>query len=194
MSEKNDMLDAMFRQYHDSLKKYCYRLVKYDRKYYSTTDDCVQDAFYKATLHYDRFSVSPNPYGWLAKCCQNYYRDFFRKKRRRSGIVGMSVSLSACADISDPHDILARWYARQEAQDTIDELFRQLSPLEKQVFHDYFEDKMTMQAVADRRGVTFNCVRGAVERIRRKLLAGPGEKILMLFFIGQCISVFSRLM
>lgn len=193
MSERNDVLDAMFREYHNSLKKYCYRLVNYDRKYYSTTDDCVQDAFYKATLHYDRFSASPNPYGWLAKCCQNYYRDFFRKNRRRSGIVGMKVSLYACAEISDPHDLLASWYARQEAQEDIDELFRRLTPLETKVFHDYFEDKLTMQAVADRRGITFNCARGAVERIRRKLLEGMGEKIFMFFLVTQCISVFSHL-
>lgn len=191
MEDRDTILDAAFRQYHNSLKRYCYRLIKYDRKYFSTVDDCVQEAFYRATLHFDLFIASPNPYGWLAVCCQNYYRDFFRKKQRRSRIVGVSVALSACAEISDPHDILARWYARREAQDTIDELFRQLTPLEKQVFHDYFEDKMSMQAVAVKRGTTFNCVRGAVERIRKKLLAG--EKMISLLFICQCILGLSRL-
>lgn len=72
MENENAFVTELFEKYHDQLKRYCMRYVRYNARYYPLVDDCIQEAFYKAVLHQNDVMQSPNPYGWLAKCCENY--------------------------------------------------------------------------------------------------------------------------
>ena len=67
MKSENAFVTELFEKYHDQLKRYCMRYVRYNARYYPLVDDCIQEAFYKAVLHQNDVMQSPNPYGWLAK-------------------------------------------------------------------------------------------------------------------------------
>lgn len=78
MENENAFVTELFEKYHDQLKRYCMRYVRYNARYYPLVDDCIQEAFYKAVLHQNDVMQSPNPYGWLAKCCENYLKSKYR--------------------------------------------------------------------------------------------------------------------
>lgn len=51
MKSENAFVTELFEKYHDQLKRYCMRYVRYNARYYPLVDDCIQEAFYKAVLH-----------------------------------------------------------------------------------------------------------------------------------------------
>ena len=73
MNEKERFLNELFINYHDALKKYCCVLIDSNNHYFITADECVQEAFVRAVKDYEKIKKSPNPFGWLALCCKNYY-------------------------------------------------------------------------------------------------------------------------
>lgn len=87
MKSENAFVTELFEKYHDQLKRYCMRYVRYNARYYPLVDDCIQEAFYKAVLHQNDVMQSPNPYGWLAKCCENYLKSKYRQEKRRAEIL-----------------------------------------------------------------------------------------------------------
>lgn len=62
MKSENAFVTELFEKYHDQLKRYCMRYVRYNARYYPLVDDCIQEAFYKAVLHQNDVMQSPNPY------------------------------------------------------------------------------------------------------------------------------------
>ncbi len=189
MEEIEMTMNELFIRNHDALKSYCVRLIHYDPRYMPLVDDCIQEAFLKAFHNFESIRSSPNPFGWLAVCCQHYIRSEFRKQKRRSEIMGIPVSLETSEEASDPMDSVLRWLNRMDAKEVLDAITAQLSPAEKKVFRDHFELGHTMNETAERCDMSANAVRSAVERIKKKAIK---SKISVIFFIGQCIFHFSR--
>ncbi len=46
MKSENAFVTELFEKYHDQLKRYCMRYVRYNARYYPLVDDCIQEAFY----------------------------------------------------------------------------------------------------------------------------------------------------
>lgn len=114
MKSENAFVTELFEKYHDQLKRYCMRYVRYNARYYPLVDDCIQEAFYKAVLHQNDVMQSPNPYGWLAKCCENYLKSKYRQEKRRAEIIGRNVSYDDCGEVEDPKDGILRWLYSDE--------------------------------------------------------------------------------
>ena len=191
MENENAFVTELFEKYHDQLKRYCMRYVRYNARYYPLVDDCIQEAFYKAVLHQNDVMQSPNPYGWLAKCCENYLKSKYRQEKRRAEIIGRNVSYDECGEVEDPKDDILRWLYSDEHHELLTGIYSLLTPAEKKIFRYYYRENLSLQETAEKVGVTPNSARGAVQRIRKKALKLKIPSIFVL--IGQCILTFSRI-
>ena len=88
---------------------------------------------------------------------------------------------------------IIRWLKKMDALDTLADLKGQLTELEANVFHSYYEENLSMKQTAQKCHITTGSVEGhvirivtgsvraAVERIRKKLSKMP-LFILFLFY------------
>ncbi len=191
MTAPDGYIEELIASYHNPLYKRCARIVHYHPTYMALIDDCLQETFVKAYFDYDSLVRSGNTYGWLCKCCANYFKSMYRKNKRRSEIVGVHVSCDQYTDIEDPTDSIIRWLDRDAARATLSVLKSTLTPLEASVFSDYYESDMTMKETADHNNISAGSVRAAVERIKTKL---KGITFTIFVFMLWCISFGSRTM
>lgn len=187
MQEPYDHLTELFIRYHDTLEKYCRRLVNYDPKFFTLAEDAVQIAFLNAVKDAEGFNASKNQYGWLAICCRNYIMSKLRQYKNRNAIVGKHISFDGCENIQDPVDAVIRWLDSSYSQVITDSIYASLSSSEKQVFEDYYLYDYSLKETAQRNNVTVGSVRGAIQRIRRK--AKEMTLFSLILLIGQCISI-----
>ena len=190
MQDTNDQLTALFEIHHNALEQYCKRLVHYDSKFFTLAEDAVQVAFMKARADPKSFNAAINKYGWLAICCRNHIRSKLRQYKNRNDIIGRHISFDLCECVEDPVDAIFRWMDSSYSQEITDSVYASLSPLEKQVFKDYYQLDYSLEETAERSNATVGSVRGAVQRIRKK--AKEMRFLSLLFLIGQCISEFIR--
>ena len=189
MYAPDGFIEELIERYHDPLYKQCKRIVKYNPLYMELIDDCIQEVFFKAYFDYDSLTRSGNTYGWLAVCCENYFRSLYRKNKRRGEIAGIHVSIDQYGDIKDPTDAIIRWLERAAAKTVLNELKSKLTPLELSVFQHYYEKGQTMKETAIQNNMSNVSVRAALDRIRSKLKKMP---FYIFIFVSWCISLFSR--
>lgn len=185
MTAPDGYIEELMERYHDLLYKHCKRMVHYNPLYYDLINDCIQQTFLKAYIHYDSISRSSNTYGWLYKCCKNNFDSLYRRNKRRLEITGRQLNIDQYMDVKDPTDSIIRWLERESAKTVLNTLKGTLTPLELTVFQDYYENDMTMKETAAQNKISVVSVRAAVERIRAKL---KGMTILTIIFILWCIS------
>lgn len=181
MKVPDGYIEKLIDEYHDVLVKMCKRIVHYDPYYMHMIDDCLQEVFVKASMNYDSLQKSENVLGWLVLCCVHYFKPYFRKAQRRKEIIGVSVSYEQSEDVADPMNSIIRWLKKMDALDTLADLKGQLTELEANVFHSYYEENLSMKQTAQKCHITIGSVRAAVERIRKKLSKMP-LFILFLFY------------
>lgn len=149
MEKRNAEISRLFIQYHDVLKKYILSYTSYDPKYLSIADDYVQEVFYKAIKNYDQLKESPNTFGWLARCFTNMFRSEYRREKRREEIIGRQTSIEQCPEAMDTMDSILRWLSRIEEKELLDELLVTLTPFERTIFYEYFENRQTIHEIAE---------------------------------------------
>ena len=88
-----------------------------------------------------------------------------RIERRRLGI---SLPLEPEILIEKQQDELIQWLRKSEMNELLEELQARLTPLEKSVYHQYYEEDNSAADTADTLGIKRNTVNDAARRIRKK--------------------------
>ena len=65
-------------------------------------------------------------------------------------------------------DELIQWLRKSEMNELLEELQARLTPLEKSVYHQYYEEDNSAADTADTLGIKRNTVNDAARRIRKK--------------------------
>ena len=86
-------------------------------------------------------------------------------ERRRLGI---SLPLEPEILIEKQQDELIQWLRKSEMNELLEELQARLTPLEKSVYHQYYEEDNSAADTADTLGIKRNTVNDAARRIRKK--------------------------
>ena len=183
--DRNAFIESLFRNYHDILKKECIRYVRYDSKFLLMVDDCIQETFIKAIVHFEQLQSHPNIVGWLVRCCKNNIKSDLRKYKRRGKIVIGSLDTAEHAKVHHDDTAFERWMNKSEALDTLDLLYEALSPKECAIFKDYFVNDLSAEETANRNGLTKSAVQSGVMRIRKKI--NRFLHIVLFFSVAQHI-------
>jgi RNA polymerase sigma-70 factor (ECF subfamily) len=186
--DRNTFIERLFCNYHDVLKKECIRYVRYDSKFLLMVDDCIQETFIKAIVHYEQLQSHPNIVGWLVRCCKNSIKLDLRKYKRRGEIVSGSMDTVEHAKSNYEGDAFERWLSKKEALETLDLLYEALSPKECAIFQDYFVNDLSAEETADKNGLSKSAVQSGVTRIRKKI--NKIFHIVVFFSVAQHIFDF----
>lgn len=161
-------VEMLYEQYLNDLLKYCEILLRYDPKYRQQAEDIVHDVFVVAIQKQDALMHHPNPYRWLAKTCWNKCYTLLRRDLKRRSIVGQQVEYIDGLSVEGQQDAIVRLLHRLDAEDYLDKLYEQLSPLEKAVYPVYFIEDKSLKETAEELGIKVEAINDAIRRIRKK--------------------------
>ena len=89
-------------------------------------------------------------------------------------------------------DSILRWLSRIEEKELLDELLVTLTPFERTIFYEYFENRRTIHEIAEKCRYTEGAIRGAIQRIRAK---ARNLSFALLFFVYTVhIEVFAHIL
>lgn len=169
-SEEQEFLDELYRRYNVRLQLYSFALLDKRWEYWPLAEDCVQITFEKAMTKIVVLRKHDTPYLWLKKTCHNITISERRKYYNRAKILHYPVSLDEVEPVADPKNDIAEWIAREALLDKKQELIKALTEQEFIVYKETYEEGKTIQETARDLKVTDGAIRGALQRIRRKII------------------------
>ena len=87
MEERNHILELIYKDYYSTIYRTCFVYTGYDYQLIPLIEDCVQDAFVQAIVHYQEFKDYKNPPGWIALVAINRLKNELGKQKRHTRIL-----------------------------------------------------------------------------------------------------------
>lgn len=168
--EEQEFLDELYRRYNVRLQLYSFALLDKRMEYWPLAEDCVQITFEKAMIKINALRKHDTPYLWLKKTCHNITISERRKYYNRAKILRYPVALEEVKPVADPKNDIAEWIAREDLLDKWQELIEALTEQELIVYKETYEEGKTIRETARDLKVTDGAIRGALQRIRRKII------------------------
>lgn len=181
-NQRNKLLEQLYEQHYDSVLRLCLSVVKFNPRYYPLAEDCVQDAFVKASLNYEKYRDYQNPVGWIALVACNRFRSELKKEWRRSKVI-FPLTQDKCENMAFSVDEIDSVLARKELAQQIVMIYNMLTEQEKIIFEAYFIGNKHVKDVITDTGLSMNSVRSGIKRIRKR---ARSVKNLNLIFILGC--------
>lgn len=185
-NERNKLLEQLYKEHYDSVFRLCASITRNDRRLHPLIEDCVQEAFIKAIIHYDEFKDYNNPVGWICVVAINRLKSELRKESNRQKTVFL-LPLRECESTAFSHDNVEQMIRQEAILQKLLDIYNMLTEHEKLVFEEYFINGKKMQKVADDTGLSINSVRSAINRIRKR---ARSAKNLNIIFILECFFRF----
>lgn len=180
-SERNQLLNQLFEKHYQAIYRRCLWVVDFDPRYHHLIEDCIQDAFMKATSHYEDYKDYENPVGWIAITACNSLRSALRRElRSRQTFLEMEPEQLEQAAYA-PADA-DRLFDRQELIRQLTEIYSLLTEREKLIFHEYFIEHKHMRKIAQDNGMGLSAVRSGIRRIRRRAKSSRHLGVIMFLF------------
>lgn len=181
-TERNELLNQLFEQHYQDIYKRCLWVVGFDPKYHHLIEDCIQEAFTKATDRYNDYKDYENPVGWIVRTACNTLRSELRRelKQRRTFLELPPDQLEMAAAEPAAADSL---FDRQEMIRQLTLIYHLLTEREKLIFHEFFIERKHMREIAQDNDLGLGAVRSGIKRIRRRARATRHLGVI-LFLLG----------
>ena len=131
-------------------------------------EDIVQRVVLRALEKKEQLANHKNLYGWFVNACKLECITLARRSRIERRRLGISLPLEPEILIEKQQDELIQWLRKSEMNELLEELQARLTPLEKSVYHQYYEEDNSAADTADTLGIKRNTVNDAARRIRKK--------------------------
>ncbi len=165
--EQIDFLNQLPLLYGDMLTKYAYRFFGYQQSMYQAAEDAVQDTFIRALYHVDALMSHPNVAGWLVTGLRYTLLNYRRSQPREELFADPAESAQVSAQMA--LESLERWERSEQLSDVKNAVLSILTVDELVTFNDYFLMGFSTEETALVEQVSFDTVRGRLQRIRKKL-------------------------
>lgn len=180
--EQQITIELLYTKYYRELFTYSFSLFDFKQQHVQDAEDCVQDTFEKAIKHQDELYKSKDFLKYLKWMCRNITVSRRRDIHRHARILGYPESIDEHYDIKDAKDIVMDWIIKQENKVAKEALLESLSDKEKEIYHYYYEQNLSIKETAKALDCSDTSVRGGVQRIRAKAMK------LQIFFIALIIT------
>ncbi len=94
--------------------------------------------------------------------------------------------------MNEKQDILLRWLNQMDAQELLDELQKNLTPLEQAVYEQYYVQEKTAKETADALNLKVNAVNDAARRIRKRASFLRGD--IFIFVLSPILRLICSIM
>ena len=163
-SEITDVYNKML----EDLVRLCRILLNYQMIHGVDAEDIVQRVVLRALEKKEQLANHKNLYGWFVNACKLECITLARRSRIERRRLGISLPLEPEILIEKQQDELIQWLRKSEMNELLEELQVRLTPLEKSVYHQYYEEDNSAADTADTLGIKRNTVNDAARRIRKK--------------------------
>lgn len=163
-SEITDVYNKML----EDLVRLCRILLNYQMIHGVDAEDIVQRVVLRALEKKEQLANHKNLYGWFINACKLECITLARRSRIERRRLGISLPLEPEILIEKQQDELIQWLRKSEMNELLEELQARLTPLEKSVYHQYYEEDNSAADTADTLGIKRNTVNDAARRIRKK--------------------------
>ena len=163
-SEITDVYNKML----EDLVRLCRILLNYQMIHGVDAEDIVQRVVLRALEKKEQLANHKNLYGWFVNACKLECITLARRSRIERRRLGISLPLEPEILIEKQQDELIQWLRKSEMNELLEELQARLTPLEKSVDHQYYEEDNSAADTADTLGIKRNTVNDAARRIRKK--------------------------
>ena len=164
---ESEIADVYSRMLED-LVRLCRILLHYQMIQGVEAEDVVQRVVLRALEKKDQLANHKNLYGWFVNACKLECITLARRSRIERRRLGVSLPLEPEILIEKQQDELIQWLRKSEMNEQLEELQAHLTPLEKSVYHQYYEEDKSAADAADILGLKRNTVNDAARRIRKK--------------------------
>ncbi len=155
-------------------------------------EDIVQRVVVKALEKRDQLATHQNLWGWFLNACAKECAMHLRTDSYRRKYTGWPVPLTDTIPIDEQQDILLRWMNQMEAQELLDELQKNLTPLEQEVYEHYYVQEKTAKETADALNLKVNAVNDAARRIRKRASFLRGD--IFIFVLSPILKLLCSIM
>ena len=166
-TERNQRLKQLFEEHYQAIYRRCFWVVGFNSQYHHLIEDCIQDAFVKATSHYDDYKDYENPVGWIAITACNKLKSELRRENRRNRTF-VDAAAERLEQIAASPSEIDSIFDREELIEQLSQIYDLLTEKEKLIFHEYFIERKKMREVAADHGMEIGAVRSGIKRIRKR--------------------------
>ena len=135
-SEITDVYNKML----EDLVRLCRILLNYQMIHGVDAEDIVQRVVLRALEKKEQLANHKNLYGWFVNACKLECITLARRSRIERRRLGISLPLEQEILIEKQQDELIQWLRKSEMNELLEELQARLTPLEKSVYHQYYEE------------------------------------------------------
>lgn len=148
------------------LIRLCRILMHYEMIHGMEAEDVVQRVVLRALEEKQRLMKCQNLRGWFVNACRQECSALCRRSRMERRKLGVALPMEP--EIEKQQDELIQWLRQREMNELLDALQERLTPLEKSVYHHYYEQDQSAAEVANVLHIKQNAVNDAARRIRKK--------------------------
>ena len=163
-------LDKMYGTYARTLLVYSYSMLRALPDALSLAEECMQETFERAMLRMNMLSRHQAPERWIMNTCRKITLSRRRKLLNRLRIIGQPVPYEEIADAVPAGDNVEEWVLRNDLFERKQQLMDLLTEEERAVYRCYYEEDRSLKDSAETLNLSVNALRGAIQRIKGKLM------------------------
>lgn len=164
------LLEQCFDEHYDMLYRLASNMMYQRVHSFFDAADIVQEAFLKAVDHWDAFSSSPNPAGWLVIATRNICRNRIRKLRsqqaRTDNLIQQMLNQQPKA-YGKLYDSATEMDSSM--QDLMERLEEKLSVEEFALFKAHYIENLRFREISQQTGISEGALRVRLYRIRKNI-------------------------
>lgn len=155
-------LDTAMQKYYNSVYSFVYGKTDKDTHY---TEECCNTVFFLFSLNAKLIDDSA-VYSWLIKTANNKIKEYLRKIEKEKRVIQFNDSLALSLYTSELTDLIV---SESDIETVKEKLLSLLSEEDRQMYDDYFLNKLTYVEIAAKMGIDRNTVSKRVRMIRNIL-------------------------
>ena len=163
-------LDKMYGTYARTLLVYSFSMLRALPDAFPLAEECVQETFERAMLRMNTLSRHKAPERWFMNTCRKITLSRRRKLLNRLRITGRPLPYEEIAGAVSAGDNVEDWVLRNDLFERKQQLLDLLTEEEQTVYRCYYEEDRSLKDSAEALNLSVNAVRGAVQRIKGKLM------------------------
>lgn len=161
-------IEELYLIYSPLLRNLCRKRTRGNPIYEDLIEECIQDVFTVAYKERKMLREVVNMQAWLIRICLNRFIPRLKQFDRKREMVAFSINDPAHEASHPAIDAISQYVEAQEIIEFQRCLLQQMDDIERQVYTYYFEDDITMEAIANKLGLSVNKIRYIIQRIRTK--------------------------